>query len=56
MVFEPMNHDDGSIGGEGDDGAGAIMLVAEYEDRRINFAVDSGAQAHNLRDPEAYRL
>ena len=55
-VFEPMSHDDGRIGSNDDDEAGASMFVAQHEDRRINFVVDSGAQAHNLQYLEAFGL
>ena len=56
MVFEPVSQADDHIGGDDDGETDAIMLIALQEDRRVSFVVDSGAQAHNLQDLEAFGL
>lgn len=51
-----MSHGGDRIGDDAEDAADAIVLVAQHEDRRTSFVVDSRAQAHNRQDLEASGL
>ena len=55
-AFEPTGREDYYTEDGGDDEEDTIMLVAQHEDRRISFVVDSRAQSHNLQDLEASGL